>query len=278
MDSDEGRVAEVELLQAMYSGEGEFVSMPGFGFDFSLHLIAGHAPLELAVSLPLGYPSISPVLSVKCEMISRGGIEELTGGLAAVANENVGEPCVALAADWLLENASKHLLPAETVSCVVAETGEAEKRRKSLQHGSRCVMWEERGDLFDVGPEWSLCHCVSKDLEMGAGIAVQFKKRFGSVEELKSQNVEVGGVGVINKKGRYIYYLVTKNKKGGKPSMISLEASLRAMKEHISQHGVKQLAMPHIGCGLDNLSWGAVQEVVMSVFDEVDVELMVRSV
>jgi len=140
-----------------------------------------------------------------------------------------------------------------------------------------CIIREERGDLFEVGLEWSLCHCVSKDLEMGAGIATGFKKHFGGVEELKRQNVQVGGVGVLQKKGRYIYYLVTKNKHGGKPSLTTLQASLQAMKAEVSRAGVKKIAMPKIGCGLDKLSWGAVHEVIHGVFSDSDIEILVKS-
>merc|ERR1712110_303698 len=115
-----------------------------------------------------------------------------------------------------------------------------------LRRGLNCVLWEERGNLFEVEPEWSLCHCVSKDLHMGAGIAVEFKKQFGGLDILREQNVEVGGIGVLQRKGRSIYYLVTKRTYGSKPTMETLEASLNAMKRHMVSHGVKKLAMPHI--------------------------------
>merc|ERR1712028_41138 len=137
----------------------------------------------------------------------------------------------AVASDWLRDNAPALM--------IVVEDSEpdpkppAEEKRKGLRHGTRCTMWEERGDLFEVDTDWSLCHCVSKDLDMGAGIAVLFKKNYGGVQELQSQNIEVGGVGVLHKKGRHIYYLVTKNKHGGKPTMLTVEASLRAMREHM---------------------------------------------
>ena len=45
---------------------------------------------------------------------------------------------------------------------------------------------------------------------MSAGIAVTFKKQFGGLEDLRRQRVDVGGVGVLQKKGRHIYYVVTK--------------------------------------------------------------------
>lgn len=41
------------------------------------------------------------------------------------------------------------------------------------------------GDLFRAPVEASLGHCVSRDLVMGAGIAVEFKRRFGRVAQLR---------------------------------------------------------------------------------------------
>mmetsp|Transcript_58968 Transcript_58968/g.132826 ORF Transcript_58968/g.132826 Transcript_58968/m.132826 type:complete len:183 (+) Transcript_58968:2-550(+) len=149
---------------------------------------------------------------------------------------------------------------------------------KAGQSSARCVMREERRDLFEVDSDFSLCHCVSKDLSMSAGIAVQFKKQFGGVDQLSAQQAQVGGMAVLKKGDRYIYNLVTKNKFSGKPCMSSLEASLRAMKAHIVEHGVHKLAMPKIGCGLDKLSWGAVSGTLLYVFDDCDIELLVCSI
>ena len=130
---------------------------------------------------------------------------------------------------------------------------------RDFQQGKRCAMRTERGDLFDAGRDWALCHCVSKDLKMSAGIAVAFKERFGGLEELRRQRINVGGVGVLRRDGRYIYYLVTKERYSDKPSLKSLEASLVALRERITADGVQRLAMPKLGCGLDGLSWNLVQ-------------------
>jgi len=45
---------------------------------------------------------------------------------------------------------------------------------------------EVRGNLFNSSD--SLVHCVSRDLHMGKGIATEFKKQFGSVDELREQS------------------------------------------------------------------------------------------
>jgi hypothetical protein len=46
-----------------------------------------------------------------------------------------------------------------------------------------------KGDLFSVENECSMGHCVSEDFEMGAGVALFFKKKYGSVAELLNQSL-----------------------------------------------------------------------------------------
>jgi len=48
---------------------------------------------------------------------------------------------------------------------------------------------EVQGDLFTSSD--SLVHCVSRDLHMGKGIATEFKKQFGGVDELRQQSMRV---------------------------------------------------------------------------------------
>ena len=48
---------------------------------------------------------------------------------------------------------------------------------------------EVKGDLFSCPRTASLVHCVSEDMAMGKGIAKEFKKQFGGVQELKGQGV-----------------------------------------------------------------------------------------
>jgi len=82
---------------------------------------------------------------------------------------------------------------------------------------------------------------VGADLAMGAGIAVQFKKVYGKVDELRAQNASSGEVAVLKDDQRYIYYLVTKPQSWGKPTYESLQASLEQMREHmvIFQYDIK---------------------------------------
>ena len=47
---------------------------------------------------------------------------------------------------------------------------------------------ETQGDLFSAPSITSLAHCVSRDMHMGKGIAIQFRKRFDRVNELQRQS------------------------------------------------------------------------------------------
>ncbi|KAG2388813.1 hypothetical protein C9374_000252 [Naegleria lovaniensis] len=116
----------------------------------------------------------------------------------------------------------------------------------------------------------SMCHCVSVDLNMGAGIATIFKRRFGRVQELKDQQAQIGQVATLylHDENMYIYYLVTKERYFHVPTYDSLKSSLEAMKTHLSQHNVTELAMPLLGCGLDQLEWDKVQPMIMELFSD----------
>lgn len=48
------------------------------------------------------------------------------------------------------------------------------------------------------------------------------------------------------------------------------------MRRLAEEHGVKKIAMPKIGCGLDRLQWPDVEARIRSVFDDTeDVEILV---
>ncbi|XP_065911254.1 ADP-ribose glycohydrolase OARD1-like [Dysidea avara] len=134
---------------------------------------------------------------------------------------------------------------------------------------------EIKGDLFSCDPTSSLAHCVSADLHMGKGIAVLFKKKFGCVAELKSQGVQPGGVAVLKRSGQFIYYLVTKARYFHKPTMETLQKSLEALCSHAVSNGVKKLAIPRLGCGLDKLNWSAVSKLIGDIFSESGIEITV---
>lgn len=123
--------------------------------------------------------------------------------------------------------------------------------------------------LFDMPEEYSLGHCVAKDMRMSAGIAIHFKKMFGRVGELMDQRPDVGTVAYLQQNDRYIYYLITKERSNRKPTYESITASIEKLRDFIVKHDVKNLAIPRIGCGLDGLNWSRVRGIIENVFQNI---------
>lgn len=120
-------------------------------------------------------------------------------------------------------------------------------------------------------------HCISRDCALGAGIAVEFDKRYDmrnrllKLAEEKPETLDEKCIEVEN-----VFNLITKEKYWQKPSYKSLEESLLEMKEKLSKNkNIKKLVIPKIGCGLDRLSWDKVEPMVQEIFKDLDIEIVV---
>lgn len=133
---------------------------------------------------------------------------------------------------------------------------------------------EIKGDLFKVSDEYYLAHCISSDAKMGAGIAVQFKKRFDLTNTTRIGNTEGLPVGTAFMEGRVIN-LITKQRYFHKPTYQTLESALNDMRTLVNDHKIKKIAMPKIGSGLDRLSWDKNREIIKEVFKGMDVDILV---
>lgn len=120
-------------------------------------------------------------------------------------------------------------------------------------------------------------HCISRDYALGAGIAVEFDKRYDmrnrllKLAEEKPETLDEKCIEVEN-----VFNLITKEKYWQKPSYNSLGESLLVMKEKLSKNkNIKKLVMPKIGCGLDRLSWDKVEPMIQEIFKDLDIEIVV---
>lgn len=142
------------------------------------------------------------------------------------------------------------------------------------------VFKEEVRDLFTVPSDYYFAQCISSDLGMGKGIAVEFNKRF----DMKNKMLERYPDGFTDMDGCYefgcelvdnVFNLVTKRRYFDKPTYKSLEQALYFMKIIVEHEKIRKIAMPVIGCGLDKLEWSKVRELIMKMFDDLDVEILV---
>lgn len=137
------------------------------------------------------------------------------------------------------------------------------------------VFKEEQGDLFELENEYVLAHCCSADVALGAGIAVQFQKRYDLRDRLKRLLPEVGDA-LILRGNTDTLNLITKERYFHKPTYDSITECIENMCFLAKLHGIKRIAMPTIGCGLDRLKWEKVREIIKRTFQDTDIEIVVR--
>ena len=74
---------------------------------------------------------------------------------------------------------------------------------------------------------------------------------------------------------RYVYDLVTWELFCNKPKLSTLSKTLEATKTHASMNGVSTIAIPKLGCGLDQMNWQEVVKLFRDIFAYADVQLVV---
>jgi hypothetical protein len=153
------------------------------------------------------------------------------------------------------------------------------------QHLRRAKITEvKNGNLFDDAPPGAaLAHCVGADFVMGAGLAVEFRERFGHVEELRAGHHQPGTVAAVpllqpgsNNIDRYVFHLVTKpTSRFCLPRWWELIYSVRELARLCRELRVKTVAMPQIGAGLDRQKWWKVRRVLEIEFAGSDTDILV---
>ena len=141
---------------------------------------------------------------------------------------------------------------------------------------------EKVGDLFAEPGVTHLAHCISADCKMGAGIAKTFVARFGpsSFRQRVAAMAPVVGcvVTLPTESGKTVYNLVTKENYYDKPVLPAVIEALMSMRSHARAKGVRRIAMPRIGCGLDGLRWTDVRQAIEYLFGQSGIQILIVDV
>ena len=124
----------------------------------------------------------------------------------------------------------------------------------------------------------SIGHCISADDRMSQGFADFLSHRVpGLRSTCRKAKLFMGKFFPFwNSTGkRYIYNLVTKERFCDEPNLSTLPKTLEAMKIHASMNGVSTIAIPKLGCGLDQMNWQEVVELLRDTFAYADGQLVV---
>ena len=140
---------------------------------------------------------------------------------------------------------------------------------------------EKQQDLFACPNEYYLAHCISADFNMGRGIVTEFNKRFFLGSKLRTfhpgylRKWQESGMEYDCLICGRVINLITKEKYSHKPTYDSLRGALQRMKEECRLNGIRKVAMPLIGCGLDKLKWEQVSAIIREVFADTDMDILV---
>jgi len=138
---------------------------------------------------------------------------------------------------------------------------------------------EWKQNLFYVPQGFYLAHCISGDYALGAGIAKKFDELYNMRFKLhrdypipaNQAYANVGKALLVDN----VFNLVTKKRYFQKPTYDLVYETLSDLKRQCDCKGITKLAMPLIGCGLDRLQWDNVKEMIMDVFEDMNIEIVV---
>ena len=124
----------------------------------------------------------------------------------------------------------------------------------------------------------SIGHCISADAKMSKGFADFLSHKIpGLRPACKKAKLLMGQVFLFwdSTGRRYIYNLVTKRRVFDKLDLSALLTTLEKMKSHAAIHGVSTIAIPKIGCGLDQMNWQDFVKLMRVVFAYSDIHVVV---
>jgi len=133
-------------------------------------------------------------------------------------------------------------------------------------------------DLFSF-TQASLAQCVSSDFAMNRGVALYIKDVFGDVPPWFKNKYPVGKCVSKHSQNRgkpvTLFYLITKSKYFQKPTYHDFVAAVRNLRDQLIASGIRSVAMPLIGTGLDRLPESFVRQVLNDVFEDREIYVSV---
>ena len=115
----------------------------------------------------------------------------------------------------------------------------------------------------------SVGHCIPADANMSKGFADLLSQRTPGLRDICRRKKLLTGQAfpIWDQTGnRYIYNLVTKIKYFEKPNLPTLSLTLEEMKSHARLYVISTIAIPKIGCGLDQMNWQEVVKLLRNIF------------
>lgn len=144
-------------------------------------------------------------------------------------------------------------------------------------------MIKRKGNLFDTTAT-HIGHGVNVDGKMGSGIAVQFRNRFPkmhsayvykcSADECLN-NLRPGGLFSFEENGKWIHNIASQDRPGANAKYVWLHSGAYKAAQRVVQLGGNILALPMIGCGIGGLEWSHVENILLTIEEELPMQFEV---
>ena len=141
------------------------------------------------------------------------------------------------------------------------------------------MITEIQNDIFAIDAD-AYAHGINNLGTMGAGIASQFKKKYPSMFEqyqkmCQSKELNLGDVFFYrSQKKPSVINIVTQNNLHS-ADLSAVEKGFEKIISNYKVWAVKKIAIPEIGCGLGNLLWKNVDDLIKQYFENSEIELVV---
>lgn len=142
---------------------------------------------------------------------------------------------------------------------------------------------EQEGNLFAAVDLEALAHGCNCAGAMGAGIAVEFKRRWPQMFAEYRRRCKAGAFqpgdsfAWLADDGKVVYNLGTQKTWRTRATLEAIEAAVSLMLADAERRGIHSVGMPRVGAGLGGLAWERVREVLEGLSSQTPVSLVVYS-
>ena len=136
--------------------------------------------------------------------------------------------------------------------------------------------------IFD-SPALALVNPVNTVGVMGAGLALEFKRRYPTLFEFykwacRDHELEIGRLVYYNAYGKIIVLFPTKQDWRSQSRIEYIEEGLRSFACDYIPEGIPAVSFPMLGCGLGGLNWGDVKPLMEKYLQDVDIPVYIHEV
>lgn len=142
----------------------------------------------------------------------------------------------------------------------------------------------KRGNIFDETDADALVNPVNCVGAMGAGLALQFRKRYHDMflsyrKACLASRVRVGRMWVYKANGQFPRYIInfpTKQHWRNPSKVEYIQTGLHDLIRILKELKIGKVAIPPLGSGLGGLQWGVVRKMVAEALQDVpEIEVVV---